>query len=56
MFRDLLSSSIQQKLDIKMGSDGSLFVQGLTSREVRDLKDVNKVEIADAVDAAVQSI
>lgn len=41
--RDLLSSEAQQKLDIKMNVDGSLFVQGLTSRQVRNLDEVNKV-------------
>nr|CAB3259128.1 kinesin-like protein KIFC3 [Phallusia mammillata] len=41
--RDLLSSASQQKLDIKMNVDGSLFVQGLTSRQVNNLDDVNKV-------------
>ena len=42
-FRDLLSDDPSYKLDIKMSSEGGLYVPGLTEIEVNSVEDVNHV-------------
>lgn len=42
MVRDLLSSSADQKLDIKLNSDGHLHVPGLTWVSVQSQQDINR--------------